>query len=220
MVGYDRFLIFKDISEEDLERMKACFRMRQVRYVGGEQICEYGDGSREVGVVIEGAVQLVRIDIGGNRTILEHLEPGGIFGEVLSFAMNDADSVGVICERECTVLYMEYDHIMRRCEKACQHHSQLVQNMFSLAAEQIQRLSRRVEVLSRRTIREKLLRYFALQCGAEGRGTFTLPFTLSALAEYISTDRSAMMRELRKLREEGVVEITGKKVAFYGEIGA
>ena len=109
---------------------------------------------------------------------------------------------------------------MRRCEKACQHHSQLVQNMFSLAAEQIQRLSRRVEVLSRRTIREKLLRYFALQCGAEGTGSFTLPFTLSALAEYISTDRSAMMRELRKLREEGTVEITGKKVVFHGEITA
>ena len=220
MVGYDQFPIFRDISGEELEQMRACFRMRQVSYCSGEQICEYGDGSREVGVVMEGAVQLVRIDIGGNRTILEHLESGGIFGEVLSFTMNDSDSVGVICEKDCTVLYMEYAHIMRRCENACRHHSQLVQNMFSLAAEQIQRLSRRVEVLSRRTIREKLLRYFALQCGAAGTGSFTLPFTLSALAEYISTDRSAMMRELRKLREESIVEISGRKVTFRGETPA
>jgi CRP-like cAMP-binding protein len=77
-----------------------------------------------------------------------------------------------------------------------------------------------VEVLSRRTIRDKLLRYFALQCGAAGIGSFHLPFTLSALAEYISTDRSAMMRELRKLREEGIVEISGRKVTFRGETPA
>ena len=216
---YKQFPIFKDISDENVERMRECFRMRQSCYSSGELIAEYGSGSREVGIIVEGSAQLVRIDSCGNRTILEHLEKGGIFGEVLSFAMGGADMVSVVCEKDCAVLYMEYAHIMRRCEKACQHHSQLVQNMFSLAAGQIQRLSQRVEVLSRRTIREKLLCYFALQCGTDG-GAFTLPFTLSALAEYISTDRSAMMRELRKLKEEGIVEITGKKVVFRGEMTA
>jgi len=217
---YNRFPIFKDISDENVERMRECFRMRQSRYSSGELIAEYGNGGREVGIIVDGSAQLVRIDSGGNRTILEHLERGGIFGEVLSFAMGGADMVSVVCEKDCIVLYMEYAHIMRRCENACQHHSQLVQNMFSLAAGQIQRLSQRVEVLSRRTIREKLLCYFALQCGTEGEKGFILPFTLSALAEYISTDRSAMMRELRKLKEEGIVEITGKKVMFRGEITA
>lgn len=220
MVEYRQFPIFKGISDESVERMKVCFRMHQSQYHSGELISEYGGGSREVGIILSGAAQLVRIDFAGNRTILEHLEAGGIFGEVLSFTMNSGDSISVVCEKECTVLYVEYSHIMKRCENACQHHSQLVQNMFSLAAEQIQRLSQRVEVLSRRSIREKLLCYFALQCGEDGKKEFFMPFTLSALAEYISTDRSAMMRELRKLREEGIVDISGKKVIFCGETTA
>jgi len=220
MVEYKQFPIFKGISDESVERMKVCFRMRQSQYRSGEVICEYGSGSQEVGILLDGSVQLVRIDFGGNRTILEHMEAGGIFGEALSFTAGSSDSISVVCERDCTVLYMEYAHIMRRCENACQHHSQLVQNMFSLATGQIQRLSQRVEVLSRRSIREKLVCYFLLQCGEAGKKEFVMPFTLSALAEYISTDRSAMMRELRRLREEGVVEIAGKKVIFHGEMTA
>ena len=103
---------------------------------------------------------------------------------------------------------------MKRCEKACVHHSKLVQNMFQLVAGQTQRLSRRVEVLSRRSIREKLLCYFSI-CAQDAKAdTFTLPFTLSALADYISADRSAMMRELKKMREQGVVSVDGRKVTL------
>ena len=68
-----------------------------------------------------------------------------------------------------------------------------------------------VETLLRRSIREKLLCYFSIQAAG---GTFTLPFTLSALADYISTDRSAMMRELRKLRNEGLVQVEGRQIAL------
>ena len=81
-----------------------------------------------------------------------------------------------------------------------------------MAAGQIRQLSRRVEVLSQRSIREKLLCYFTTQSHSCGSRSFTIPFTLSMLADYISTDRSAMMRELRKLREEGIVRMEGRKV--------
>ncbi len=214
MMRYSRLPIFRDISEESVKRMMTCFHMRQADYGPGELICEYDGSGTEVGLITSGSAQLVRIDFDGNRTILEHLEEGGIFGEVLCFTNVGGDSVSVVSGGACTVLYMEYAHIMRRCENACQHHSQLVQNMFALAADQIQKLGQRVEVLSRRSIREKLLCYFTTNCGERHSDTFTLPFTFSALADYISTDRSAMMRELRKLREEKVVQVDGRKITM------
>ena len=75
--------------------------------------------------------------------------------------------------------------------------------------------SERVEVLSRRSIREKLLCYFGLQTGGDDCGSFHLPFTLSALAAYISADRSAMMRELRKMKEEHLVDIDRGQVTLH-----
>ena len=103
-----------------------------------------------------------------------------------------------------------------RCEKTCTHHNRMIENLFHLMTEKATALSERVEVLSRRSIRDKLLCYFTLQTARAGRGTFTLPFSLSALADYISTDRSAMMRELKKLRESGEVDVEGRCVTLHG----
>ena len=184
------------------------------RYQGGQTICAYGESSGEVGVLLQGEAELVRFDYAGTRTILERMETGGVFGEVLAFTPTLGDCVEVVSSGVSEVLFMEYNHIMKRCEKACAHHSKLVQNMFRLVAEQTRRLSRRVEVLSRRSIREKLQCYFRICRLEAGSDSFLLPFTLSALADYISTDRSAMMRELKKLRGDGVVLIDGRTVTM------
>ena len=212
-MDYTRFDIFRDISNSEVEAMILCFRMRRARFAPGETIRVYG-GSRDVGVVVRGAAELVRFDSGGNRTILERMETGGIFGELLAFAAELGDSLEVIAAGECEVLFMDYAHIMKRCEKACRHHSLLVENLFRLMAEQARRLSRRVEVLSQRSIRDKLLCYFHILRLEGGADTFTLPFSLSTLADYISTDRSAMMRELKRMRQEGLVSMEGRQMTL------
>ena len=73
---------------------------------------------------------------------------------------SSGDSLEVICRTPCDVLFIDYPHILKRCERACTHHSLLVQNMLRLMSDKAQALSERVDVLSRRSIREKLLCYF------------------------------------------------------------
>ena len=77
-------------------------------------------------------------------------------------------------------------------------------------------LSERVEILSRRTIRDKLSAYFLLQSLKNGEETINLPFSYSALGEYICADRSAMMRELRKMKEDGLLQTKGRQI-FLGK---
>lgn len=213
-MNYGELAIFQNITNEEVGAMIHCFHMRRARYEQGQTICTYGEGGGEVGVLLSGQASLVRYDYAGTRTILERVETGGVFGEALAFTPELGDCVEVVSGGDSEVLFMEYAHIMRRCEKACAHHSKLVQNMFRLVTEQTRRLSRRVEVLSRRSIREKLQCYFRICRLESGSDTFTLPFTLSALADYISTDRSAMMRELKKMREEGLVSVDGRQVVW------
>ena len=112
------------------------------------------------------------------------------------------------------MVFIDYHHILKRCERACTHHSLLVQNMLRLISDKAQALSERVDVLSRRSIREKLLCYFNQLAEKEGSRTFQLPFSLSMLADYIATDRSAMMRELKRLKEEGVLRSEGRRITL------
>ena len=209
-----RSLLLEGVSPQEYQTMRACLGVHEQSFRPDDVIYDFGDGRGLLGIVTEGSAVVERIDREGGRAILEHLEPGGVFGEMMMFKAAGDDSVVVRAAAPTRVSFLRSEAVMRRCEHACACHSRMVENLFRLVTEKAMSLSERVEVLSRRSIREKLLRYFQLQA-AKGHGpSFQLPFSLSALADYISADRSAMMRELKKMREEMLVTITGRQVTL------
>ncbi len=206
--------LFDGVSIRDCERMLHCFETVQRRYQSGQEIPAQ-HASHSVGVVQSGTLYLCGIDIHGNRTILEWLEPGNVFGEVLAFAGGEQTGIAVVSETESEVVYIGYDHIVKRCENACTCHSRVVENMLRLIADKTLALSERVEVLSQRTIRDKLLCYFR-QLARRARGErFRLPFSFSALADYLCVDRSAMMRELSRMKKEGLLESNRREIMLH-----
>ena len=206
--------LLEGVSPQEYQTMHACLGVYEQSFRPDDVIYDFGDGRGLLGIVSQGSAVVERIDREGGRALLEHLGPGGVFGEMMMFKAAGDDSVVVRAATPTRVSFLRSEAVMRRCEHACACHSRMVENLFRLVTEKATSLSERVEVLSRRSIREKLLRYFQLQA-AKGHGpSFQLPFSLSALADYISADRSAMMRELKKMREEMLVTITGRQVTL------
>lgn len=204
--------LFKDITYEEYLRMLTCFQAVQKSFRPDDLIYDFGAPKNDaVGIIERGTAQLIRIDEDGISTVMEELGPGGVFGRTLAFSTAGEDSLEVVCRTPCDVLFIDYPHILKRCQNACTHHSLLVQNMLRLMSDKAQALSERVDVLSRRSIREKLMCYFRQLAKKANGQTFTLPFSLSTLADYIATDRSAMMRELKRLREEELITSDGRK---------
>ena len=214
----ERSPLFENIHYDEYRRMLSCFHAVQKSFRPDELIYDLGEpGSDAVGIVERGEAVLIRIDEDGVSTVMEELGEGGVFGRTLAFAGAGRDSLQVICRTPCDVLFIDYAHILKRCENACTHHSLLVQNMLKLMNEKAQGLSRRVDVLSRRSIRDKLLCYFRQLSDQTGSESFTLPFSLSTLADYIAADRSAMMRELKRLRTDGLIRSDGRQITLLGE---
>lgn len=210
--------LFQNISYDEYCRMLTCFQAVQKSFRPDDMIYDFTDPKNDaVGIVERGEAVLIRIDEGGVTTVMEELGSGGVFGRTLAFAGVGHDSLEVVCRTPCDVLFIDYTHILKRCENACTHHSLLVQNMLGLMNDKAQALSRRVDVLSRRSIREKLLCYFRQLAEQAGSSEFTLPFSLSTLADYIATDRSAMMRELKRLRTEGLIRSDGRRFTLLEE---
>ena len=206
--------LFAGIDYESYLAMYTCFQAVSRSYRPDDVIYDFSSSQNVVGIVERGEAALIRIDADGVETMMEQFRVGGVFGKTLDFSASRSDVLEVVCSTPCEVLFFDYAHILKRCERACTHHSVLVQNMLRLMADKAQALTERVDVLSRRSIREKLLCCFAQQRDKAGSDTFRLPFSLSVLADYIATDRSAMMRELKKMREEGLVSTEGRKITF------
>lgn len=206
--------IFDGITYESYLLMIDCFQAVQRTYRPEDVAYDFSSGDNQVGILERGEASLIRIDQEGVATVLENLTPGSVFGRSLAFSGGSGDSMEVVCRTACEVLYIDYPHILKRCERACTHHSLLVQNMLRLITEKAQTLAERIDVLSRRSIREKLLCFFHQQAARANNDTFTLPFSLSMLADYIATDRSAMMRELKHLRQEELIRSDGRQITL------
>jgi len=203
--------IFKNIKETDIECMLKCFGARKLLYKKDRTIISNVLNTKTVGVVLSGNANMVRYDYNGNRTIIEKLEKDSVFGEVFSYLGND---ISVIATTDCEVLFIDYDHIINRCRKNCLHHALLTDNVLQLLSKKIIELNGRLEVLSKRSIRDKLLSYFNLLVKGKTGRTFYLPFTYTELADYLSVDRSAMMREIKNLKEEGFIATSGRKISL------
>lgn len=206
--------LFQGISEQECLRMGRCFDAVEKEFRMGQVIYDFAEDRDWVGILTAGKAEVVRIDINGTRTILETLESGGVFGRLFTFYSRAEDSVTAVCTERCRAVFIGREHITKRCQRACVCHSLLVENLLGLISAKAAYLSSRIEILSQRSIREKLLCYFRCSAELSGSSSFTLPFSLSSLAEYISTDRSAMMREIGKMRDAGILEIEKRRITL------
>lgn len=208
---FNEINLFEGISDDDVMRMVSCFGAKIKNFKEDELICDYSDTGDEVGVMLEGNAAMIRTDENGEIAVMELFAEGDIFGEVLAFSNEAGDSVKVIAESDAKVMFIKYGQITKRCEKACEHHSRLVSNMFGLIAKKTLSLSQRIEILSKKTTREKLMYYFQILSKRYGK-EFYLPMSVTRLAAYICADRSAMTRELSRMQADGLISLDKRKI--------
>lgn len=158
-----------------------------------------------------GEADLIRYDLNGNRTIVEHFSDNAIFGEIF-YIVNTNNELFVEAKKHSTVLFFIYDDLQQKCNSDCLFHQKLLDSLSSLYLNKVIELNTRIELLSKRTIREKLLGYFHVVSSKNMGKTFQIPFSLTDLSDYLSVDRSAMMRELKLLKEDGFIEKSGNRI--------
>lgn len=211
--------IFSDIDEANLEQMQTCFDMRVRSYRSGERILSFEKPSSDVGVLLSGTAVIMRVQENGIQTLMEYLGPGDVFGAVFFMSAVSPESYSVYCKESARIQFFDFHHVFTPCAKACKCHSRLTENFLMMLSRKTAVLSERLEILSRRSIRDKLKGYFHIMSAKCGSDRFELPFSLSTLADYLCTDRSAMMRELKKMKEEGLVEVSRHTVRILCQEG-
>ncbi len=202
--------ILDNISDTSLRLMGPCFNPGQKSFKAGETILTYQAGVPDSIAVLEsGSAKLYILTEDGDMLLMETYGKGDIFGELFALPLENFEYI-VTATSDCSVMFVDYNHIIEPCENLCKHHSQLISNLFILAAQKSQELSLHLSILHQGTIRAKLLTYLRYISNGpvekKKDGTFTIPISLAELAEYLSVDRSAMMRELKVMRNEGLLE--------------
>ena len=190
---------------------KSCQKMQKKVFSKNEVVTTYIKNRNQLCILLNGHADLVRYDLNGNRTIVEHFSKNALFGEVF-YTITTNNELLVEAKSSCTVLFYIYDDIFKKCKSNCKFHQTLSENLPQLILNKVTDLNMRIELLTKRSTRDKLLGYFSLLSTRNLSTSFELPFSLTDLADYLSVDRSAMMRKLKLLKEDGFVEKVGNRI--------
>ena len=202
-----------NVTEFISDFKNCCNKVQKKSFSKNEVITSYIRKRNQFCILISGNADLVRYDLNGNRTIIEHFTNNDIFGEVF-YSITTNNELLVEAKSKCEVLIYNYYDIHTKCTKNCKFHQSLSEYLPELILDKITDLNLRIELLTKRTTRDKLLSYFNLLSTKKLSKTFKIPFSLTDLADYLSVDRSAMMRELKLLKEENFIKKNGKEITL------
>lgn len=198
--------LFYGIKPEDMQPMFSCIGYHIGTFRKGEIVAFEEDRIRHVGIVLAGSVDMIKEDLWGNKTMLVRIGKNELFGETFACGSDNLSVVTFRVSEDAKILFLPFDRIMHSCTMACEFHHQLIKNMVTIIAGKNRDLMRKVEVVSKRTIREKLLAYLAIQAQTRKSRCFEIPLGRVELADYLCVDRSALTRELVKMKDEGLID--------------
>ena len=197
--------LFADIEQGTLASLLQCLSARETACPKEALIFLAGERPESVGILLSGGAHVVHEDFWGNRTILAHIQPGDLFGEAFSCAGTEKLPVSVAAVEPSTFLLINVRKILTTCSTTCAHHAGLIKNMVHILAQKNVQLTEKMEHLTRRTTRDKLLSYLSALAVEAGRNVVTPPFNRQELADYLAVDRSALSRELSRMQDEGLL---------------
>ncbi|MBR3002957.1 MAG: Crp/Fnr family transcriptional regulator [Clostridia bacterium] len=205
-LNFDVKQFIQDFSHE-------CSKVQIKNFQKGEVITNYIQKREQFCMLISGSADLVRYDLNGNKTIIERIAEGHAFGEIF-YTINTNNEFFVEAKKNCSVLFFKYADIKNKCNKTCKFHEVLSEKLPEIILDKVIDLNTRIELLTNRSIRDKLIGYFSTLSTKTFSKTITLDLSLTNLADYLCVDRSAMMREMKALKEEGFIRKNGNKITL------
>lgn len=203
--------IFNNISEKNQEKILRLLEAHALNFKPNCQVLTSVKLENMIGVVLAGYMQITRTDESGNRTIIEELEESDIFGTSISSLTNETE---IITKEETKIVVIDFNNIVSDVENNYSYYKQFIKNLLEIYAEKINTKNERIEILTKKTIRDKLLEYFKITSRRNGSKKIYLMMTYSELADYLAVDRCSMTRELKYLSEEGFIKREGRVISL------
>ena len=201
-----RTQLFSGVGEEEIGAMLNCLQARLCTYKKGEYVLRQGEHLDKILVLVSGKLHIQRDDYWGNRSIINMVSIGEMFGEAYVAPESGTLMNDVLAVEDSAVIFFDVKRIMTVCSSVCRFHSMVVQNLFFAISEKNRRLVQKLTFMTKRTTREKLIAYLSEEAKRQNSSEFSIPFNRQQLADFLSVDRSAMSNELCKMRDEGLIE--------------
>lgn len=206
-------LVFKDIPlfrglcEDDILKIMPCLGVIIKKYEKNQTVFYEGESATKFGIVLSGSVRLEKEDYSGNRNIIGIIKKSNLFAEAYACCENIKYPISYITGEPSEIMIIESAKIHSSCINSCEIHKILIRNLLKIVSSKNIMLNRKIEIMSKRTTKEKIMAYLYSEAENADSNIFTIPFDRQALADYLGVERSAMSAEIGKLRDAGIIDV-------------
>lgn len=198
--------LFQGIKKDDMRSILNCLSAYVKEYKKEQYIFYHEDEVDSIGLILKGKVQMVREDLWGNKIFLISMNTGELFGETFACNTNQNATVSFQASSDAIIIFIPFSRVLHSCSMACKFHHRLIENMVFIIAAKNVWLMNKVDIISKKTLREKICTYLLQEAGKQKSPYFEIPFGRIQLAEYLCADRSALTRELNVMKDEGMID--------------
>lgn len=196
-------LLFKDISESEIEQILNVVPNSQKNYFDGEIIVHQGDIINNIGIVVEGNAVGKKYTFDGEEIIVSHFGENRIFADVLSGADGYASPVTIQAIKGCTILFIDYHKLIFSQYPSTQR---VLRNMIQNISLKFFYQNKRMDILMIKSVRGKVLAYLEWQKEINNSNKFRISLDRRLMADFLGVERSALSRELSRMKKERIIE--------------
>ncbi len=200
--------LFYGVTDADILNALSCLNATVETFDKKYTIIAEGCAAKHIGILLSGSAQIIQNDFYGNRSILSEIAPSQLFAEAFACAEVHSIPITVVANEPCEIMFITAENLLHTCEKACPFHQKLIFNLMKSLAEKTILFHKKIDIISKRTTREKLLTYLISEARRTNSKSFKIPFSRQELADFLEVDRSGLSSEISKLRAEGVLKST------------
>lgn len=205
--------IFENINDKNIEKLKRFLRSHTIKYPKNVNILSNVNKEEFISIIEKGSIELIQIDYNGRKTVIEELNSGDILSSLTSYVQSD--EIISITKEETLITYIDFKEITNDEIIKSEFYIIFIKNLIKLLSEQLNIKNRRIELLTKHTTRDKLLEYLNILSKEKKSKTFLIPISYTELSNYLSVDRSAMMREISFLKEDGLIKTNKRKITIF-----
>ncbi len=205
--------LFKNIPLDKIEEMISFLHGFAKKYKKGETLVRHGETFRYAGIILTGKVEVSYTNYRFDKLNVNHFSSPNVFGEALAIKKVSYSPIQVDAITDCLILFIDLNYLTEsreRCCPSCAFNHQLLLNLTDRMVEQNIFTNLKLRILSQKSLRDKILVYlYSLQ--PDNNNIRTIPFSQTALAEFLNVNRSALSRELGRMQNENIIRLDGKR---------
>ncbi len=210
-------ILFKNIPKDRIQSILNSNACSIKTFNPKVNIYEIGEKINSTCIILNGTVDILQASITGDEIIVDRLTEGDIFGNSFS-SLSDIDTLNYIRSDDySTILFINIYKLLRECTFICEYRPCLFENIIHSLAKNNVVLNTKIQIMSQKTLRNKLITYFELLSMKKGSNEITIPFNREQLACYLGSERSSICRELTKLKNDNLIDINGNNVVLISQ---